>query len=523
MRKSKTRKQKKQYGGGILQEAVESNNLDKVKELIAQGVDVNEKDSYGSTVLSTASANGYTDIVNELLKVNGIDINAQDTLVQYTALINAIMFKHYDIVNKLLDRNDINVNLVGFDGTNALTQAVIDGNIDIVNKILSKPDVNVNLQIQNGETALMRAIMFKKTDIAKLLLDRPDINVNLRTDFNITALMRAVETTNKDIVEKILSIPGVDINAYNNFNETALTIANRVLRQARLITRANAQQIQTMLVAAGATERQIIQPAHVNAMQVHTAFKKVKVNEFLNFMKEKVGDKNADIPKTGKEMSDYIKTKLDSFIKTNNNGSIKTNLNAIYNRHIKNTTDYTPTERQLFFYTLEYVSEKQNDAFKQMYVSSFAEDCAKAYNPGNTANTMSCGGGVKERIILSLEPSISSVGMTPEYKKILYYIDSTRYSQNTNNVVTEKEYNRLINQFGSVCIANNPTKEKFMNCMKDKLQEELRERYNQEEVITKLSEYANATGYFNNSSGGRRTIRKKYKFNKYKKTRKINK
>ena len=518
----KTRRQKKQYGGGILHDAVEANNLDKVKELIAQGVDINEKDKYGVTALSIASATGNINIVNELLKVPEININLQDDFIFNTPLINALIYKHYDVAHKLLDRNDININLVSSDGNSALLHAVLNDNIDIINKLISKPDININLQNQNGETALIRAIIFNKTNIAKALLDIPDINVNIQTNGGISALMWAVESTNKVIVERLLVMPGININAHTLLGETALSISNRVLHQGRGVIRVRAQQIRDLLVAAGAIDRPAIQPVIVDPFQVHTAFKKVKVTDFLNLIKQKVGDKNSEIPKTNKEMSDYIKSKLDSFVIKNNttnttnttNTVINNNLTAIYNTHIKNTTEYTPLERQLFFYTLEYVS-KQVTKFKRFYVASFAEDCVKAYTK-ITGSTMSCGGGVKERLILSLDSAITAnsetSGITPEYKKILHYIDPTRYPLNTNSV-TNAEYIRLMNQFGSVCIKSGTTKETFIDCMKNKLREELGERYNESDVIEKLNKYANNTGYFNNNntSGGKRTLRKKYR------------
>jgi hypothetical protein len=234
-------------------------------------------------------------------------------------------------------------------------------------------------------------------------------------------------------------------------------------------------------------------------------------------MKEKVGNKNSEIPTTNSKLSEYIKSKLNSFIKSNNN-TIKPKLNAIYTSHINNTTKYSSLERILFFYTLEYVSlGHQSDIFKQNYVQSFAKDCTEAYNTGYM---MSCRDGIKERILLSLESAIGAVGINPEYKKILHYIDSTKYHLNTNSV-SDAEYNRLMNQFGSVCTEEGATKQTFINCMKDKLQEELKERYDELDVIRKLNEYANSTGYFNNNgSGGRRIIRKKYKFNKSRKSRK---
>lgn len=50
-----------------------------VRLLIQYGADVNATDKYMSTVLMTAAANGLVGLVDELLRVPGIDINKRDS------------------------------------------------------------------------------------------------------------------------------------------------------------------------------------------------------------------------------------------------------------------------------------------------------------------------------------------------------------------------------------------------------------------------------------------------------------
>ena len=141
---------------------------------------------------------------------------------------------------------------------------------------------------------------------------------------------------------------------------------------------------------------------------------------------------------------------------------------------------------------------------------------------------MSCAKGVKERIVLSLDSAIAAIGLTPEYRRLLNILDSTKYPMNSDSV-TDAEYNSLFNQYSSVCIEDNPTKKNFIDCMKFKVKENLKKRYNEEEVTNKLNEYIREVG--NNSfapniarrrctgrgctvMGGRRTQRKKRTYRK---------
>ena len=59
-----------------IHEAVETGNIEAVKQAIAGGADVNAKDGDGGTPLHMAAANGHKEIA-ELLIVKGADVNAK--------------------------------------------------------------------------------------------------------------------------------------------------------------------------------------------------------------------------------------------------------------------------------------------------------------------------------------------------------------------------------------------------------------------------------------------------------------
>jgi ankyrin repeat protein len=73
--------------------------LDDIKELIVKKVDVNYKDSAGTTALMKACLNGHSDIVNYLI-LKGADIKMKDNN-GYTAMVIAINNGRFKIINDL--------------------------------------------------------------------------------------------------------------------------------------------------------------------------------------------------------------------------------------------------------------------------------------------------------------------------------------------------------------------------------------------------------------------------------------
>ena len=80
-------------------QASETGNINKVKELLALGVDINIKDEEGWAALTLASYEGHIEIVRELIKA-GANLNIQDE-EGWTALDYAKAKGYNDIVEIL--------------------------------------------------------------------------------------------------------------------------------------------------------------------------------------------------------------------------------------------------------------------------------------------------------------------------------------------------------------------------------------------------------------------------------------
>lgn len=117
-----------------LMNALKNDDINKAKELIMSGVNINTRNMIGETPLMEAAEKGYTEIV-ELLLNKRVNINISN-VKNITALSKAAYNGHTDIV-KLLVNADATLNIRDRDGKTALTYAFENEYKDIV-KILKK-------------------------------------------------------------------------------------------------------------------------------------------------------------------------------------------------------------------------------------------------------------------------------------------------------------------------------------------------------------------------------------------------
>jgi ankyrin repeat protein len=149
-------------------EAVEKNDIEKVRYLIAIGADVNVRDSYASmSPLMMVAYDGYTEMARLLIE-KGAEVNAKGGAdLDMTPLIFAASQDRIDMV-KLLIEKGANVNVKTKYGWTPLFFAATRGRTDIA-KLLIDKRAEVNVQLPTGETALSEAEKTGKSDMVKLL------------------------------------------------------------------------------------------------------------------------------------------------------------------------------------------------------------------------------------------------------------------------------------------------------------------------------------------------------------------
>ncbi len=144
-------------------------NLDKVRELLQRGANVNAKGGFRCwTALIWASYYGHLEVVRAFLKHDGVDVNAKDRW-DCTALILASARGHLEVVRALLYHNGVDVNIQNKYGMTALILASYWARLEVVHALLNHSGVDVNIMDRYGKTALDVARKKKNDGLARLL------------------------------------------------------------------------------------------------------------------------------------------------------------------------------------------------------------------------------------------------------------------------------------------------------------------------------------------------------------------
>lgn len=153
-----------------LMTAICRNEVDTVRNLIANGVSVNELDANGDAPLVMAAYQGHTEIVRMLLEA-GADVSAVDPSMKATAL-HAAAYAGRTEAAKLLIKHGIDVNKQGpVNGYTALHDAIWQNNVGTA-KVIIEAGADLDLRSHDGETPLEFARSRRRTAIAEAILAR---------------------------------------------------------------------------------------------------------------------------------------------------------------------------------------------------------------------------------------------------------------------------------------------------------------------------------------------------------------
>ncbi|XBS69744.1 ankyrin repeat domain-containing F-box protein [Acerihabitans sp. KWT182] len=182
--------------------------IDQMGESLAAMVDK----PCGNTLLHQAVLHDQVDIINFLLKLKKIDVNAKNSLDD-TPLYLAAKKGLCSIAKRLIMHSEININTEnGKFGRSALHIAILEEHLKLAEQLISSPACDVNKQDNNGESGLYHAIRKNNLQVVELLLNQPIIDVNQQNGKCCTALMLAVLKGNTDIVKVLLEHASIDIN-----------------------------------------------------------------------------------------------------------------------------------------------------------------------------------------------------------------------------------------------------------------------------------------------------------------------
>lgn len=197
---------------------VQRNNTERVAEMLGKGMDVNETDDSGVTMIGLAARHGHVDMI-QLLLANDADPNVGDRGGR-TPLMTAGRAGHEDVIHALLE-GGAEVDARDTIGTTALGWTAGFGNAASVKALLeagAEVDAASNL---TGFTPLIWAAGFGDAENVKLLIEAgAEINVQ-DTTAGMTPLMHAARRGKSDIITLLVDA-GADIEIADNSGKTAV-------------------------------------------------------------------------------------------------------------------------------------------------------------------------------------------------------------------------------------------------------------------------------------------------------------
>lgn len=197
------------------------NNINKIKNELESGVDVNATDDDGYTLLHWACQEGDKNVVEFLLRV-GADFNKRDK-DGFHALEIASTKGYIDIVKLLIDNGaDIHMSRNGFTAVHAAAASCHNDIVDLF--IRCGANIHIKDDDGNGRLPLHWAIQEGCIDVVKILIKNgADIDCRENGD-GYTPLNIAVSEGYNELVSLLIS-SGADVNAKFYCNTTALHTA----------------------------------------------------------------------------------------------------------------------------------------------------------------------------------------------------------------------------------------------------------------------------------------------------------
>ena len=179
-------------------------DVDKVRDLIAQGIDIDEQDKYGKTTLMYAAKHNHLEIAQELIRA-GATLDLQNYEGRTALMSSAISASAY------VER-----------GTHSAAAAAV-ACFKIAQELI-RAGAALDLRDKNGETALMKAAKSKSNIFFVHELIRAGAALDLQDNEGMTILMKATKNSVLEIAQEFVNA-GAALDMQNKDGETALMIA----------------------------------------------------------------------------------------------------------------------------------------------------------------------------------------------------------------------------------------------------------------------------------------------------------
>lgn len=187
----------------------------------------NKRTRIGRTALTLAASQDHHATVEEILSLEGVDVNTQDS-DGYTPLMAAAQNGCIHVIELLLDRTDVKVNLRGKEGQTALlccisaTLGTHDPHrVEVAQRLLSAPGVDVNIPDVYGTTALMKAVRVYPVHFLSKFITQYHVDL-WKCDPQGRPILMYAWQADSETFRWIVNVPGVDATLKDESGTTAL-------------------------------------------------------------------------------------------------------------------------------------------------------------------------------------------------------------------------------------------------------------------------------------------------------------
>lgn len=226
--------------------AAQFGELDKVKELFEEGVDIDARidkeesgfKSLSHTAITAAAQDSHTEIIEWLIE-NGANVNSTDSYGA-SAIVYAADEENAELV-KLLIENGADVNITSSGGSSALKYAREMDNEEIIQMLLEagardenssetgyEEDLHTGLGPEKQKEFIEAAQKGDLLTVKVLFGQGIDVNERLEAENEFTlshvALTAAAQRSKKEIVEFLIYVDA-DVNATDSYGCSAITYA----------------------------------------------------------------------------------------------------------------------------------------------------------------------------------------------------------------------------------------------------------------------------------------------------------
>jgi uncharacterized protein len=195
--------------------AIKENNPDALRWAVYNGANPNSQDSKGTPAIVYAAQQGANQIIEVMIKMAGVDINATNTEDETAIMITALK-GNYRGVDLLLDKA-AQPNRLPKTGWTALHYAAKHGSVPILQLLIAN-HADINALSPNGTTPLMLAARHENAAAFQLLLTL-GADSTRKNDAGYSATDYALQSSNNAMARAVGSIRHNKPAVYNPHDE----------------------------------------------------------------------------------------------------------------------------------------------------------------------------------------------------------------------------------------------------------------------------------------------------------------